>query len=270
MHDRGDAGSLSKGDKVDKRHLFKAVCELPTSTTHAEDGYVLSLHRCLQLLNGRTPTLPQDRVYGALGLFPRIIRQVMPIDYNLSLSAVYAMLNYLRIRHGDLNAILALHSKRFPRHGILSAPTWMPSGYGEALWDSNALPMDITLPPQAILVGTRPGDILILRASSLPVSSISYIGQDNFTTGSANRLVTLVHFGQPATQHVYRCWIEPIDYDDEDHSLATARPLKRDNGWSTFALPLLTVMQSLHCWADRIVTISQRIYRGSGCYVHRG
>jgi hypothetical protein len=217
VHDRGDAGSLSKGDKVDKRHFFKAVCELPTSTTHAEDGYVLSLHRCLQLLNGRTPTLPQDRVYGALGLFPRIIRQAMPIDYNLSLSAVYAMLNYLRIRYGDLNAILALHSKRFPRHGILSAPTWMPSGYGEALWDNNALPMDITLPPQAILVGTRPGDILILRASSLPVSSISYIGQDNFTTGSANRLVTLVHFGQPATQHVYRCWIEPIDYDDEDH-----------------------------------------------------
>jgi hypothetical protein len=26
-----------------------------------------------------------------------------------------------------------------------------------------------------------------------------------------------VYFGQPATQHVYRCWIEPIDYDDEDH-----------------------------------------------------
>jgi hypothetical protein len=63
----------------------------------------------------------------------------MSIDYNLSLSAVYAMLNYLRIRYGDLNAILALHSKRFPRHGILSAPTWMPSGYGEALWDNNAL-----------------------------------------------------------------------------------------------------------------------------------
>jgi hypothetical protein len=141
----------------------------------------------------------------------------MPIDYNLSLSAVYVILNYLRIRYGDLNAILALHSKRFPRHGILSAPTWMPSGYGEALWDNNALPMDITLPPQATLVGTRPGDILILRASSLPVSSISYIGQDNFTTGSAHRLVTLVHFGQPATQHVYRCWIEPIDYDEEDH-----------------------------------------------------
>lgn len=217
VHDQSNAGSLSKGDQVDRRHFFKAVCELPTSSTHAEDGYVLSLHRCLQLLNGRTPTLPQDRVYGALGLFPRIIRQAMPIDHNLSLSAVYAILNYLRIRYGDLNAILALHSKRFPRHGILSAPTWMPSGYGEALWDNNALPMDITLPPQATLVGTRPGDILILRASSLPVSSISYIGQDNFTTGSAHRLVTLVHFGQPATQHVYRCWIEPIDYDDEDH-----------------------------------------------------
>jgi hypothetical protein len=73
----------------------------------------------------------------------------MPIDYNLFLSAVYAILNYLRIRYGDLNAILALHSKRFLQHGILSAPTWMPSGYGEALWDNNALPMDITLPPQA-------------------------------------------------------------------------------------------------------------------------
>ena len=173
----------------------------------------------LRLLNGRTPTLPQDRVYGALGLFPRIVRHAMPIDYNLSLSAVYAILNHLRICYGDLNAILALHSKRFPWHGILSAPTWMPSGYGEALWDNNAPPMDITLPPQATLVGTRPGNTLILRASSLPVSSISYIGQGNFTTGSANRLVTLVHFGQPATQHVYRCWIEPIDYDDEDHFL---------------------------------------------------
>jgi hypothetical protein len=217
VHDQSSAGSLSKGGKVDSRHFFKAVCELPTSTTYAEDGYVLSLHRRLRLLNGRTPTLPQDRVYGALGLFPRIVRQAMPIDYNLSLSAVYAILNYLRICYGDLNAILALHSRRFPWHGILSAPTWMPSGYGEALWDNNALPMDITLPPQATLVGTRPGNTLILRASSLPVSSISYIGQDNFTTGSANRLVTLVHFGQPATQHVYRCWIEPIDYDDEDH-----------------------------------------------------
>ena len=133
VHDQSIAGSLSKGDKVDNRRFFKSVCELPTSTTHAEDGYVLSLHRCLQLLNGRTPTLPQDRVYGTLGLFPRVVRQAMPIDYNLSLSAVYAILNYLRIRYGDLNVILALHSKRFPRHGILSAPTWTPSGYGEAL-----------------------------------------------------------------------------------------------------------------------------------------
>jgi hypothetical protein len=177
---------LPKGDKVDNRHFFKAVCELPTSTTYAEDSYVLSLHCYLQLLNSRAPTLARDRVYGSLGLFPRVVRQAVQIDYNLSLSAVYAILNYLRIRYGDLNAILALYSKRFPRYGILLAPTWMPSGYGVALWDNNALPMDITLPPQATLVGTRPGNTLILRASSLPVSSISYIGQDNFTTGSAN------------------------------------------------------------------------------------
>jgi hypothetical protein len=118
VHDQSIAGSLSKGDKVDNRHFFKAVCELPTRTTHAEDGYVLSLHCCLQLLNGRIPTLPQDRVYGALGLFPRVVRQAMSIDYNLLLSAVYAILNYLRIRYGDLNAILALHSKR--SHGMES------------------------------------------------------------------------------------------------------------------------------------------------------
>jgi hypothetical protein len=150
---------LPKGDKVDNRHFFKAVCELPTSTTYAEDSYVLSLHCYLQLLNSRAPTLARDRVYGSLGLFPRVVRQAVQIDYNLSLSAVYAILNYLRIRYGDLNAILALYSKRFPRYGILLAPTWMPSGYGEALWDNNVLPMDISLPPQATLVEPRPGTL---------------------------------------------------------------------------------------------------------------
>ena len=68
VHDQSIAGSSLKGDKVDSRHFSKRYVNSLPVTTHAEDGYVLSLHRCLQLLNGRTPTLPQDRVYGALGL----------------------------------------------------------------------------------------------------------------------------------------------------------------------------------------------------------
>jgi hypothetical protein len=101
---------------------------ISTSVTYTRQQFTLTL--CLELLKQRACARMHDRIYGVLALFPRAVQRSLTVDYKLSVSAIFAIFVYLRIRSGELNALCTLRSSESPRHSILIAPSWIPTGHG--------------------------------------------------------------------------------------------------------------------------------------------
>ena len=117
-----------------RNHAREAVLsagqKLPLAGSQRDGGGSISTDFCIILLHDRHSLYRHDTIYGALGLFPPAVRNSVPIDYSLSLSAVFAIFVYLRIQSGDLIALLSMRAPDQPPHYILNSPSWMPSGYG--------------------------------------------------------------------------------------------------------------------------------------------
>jgi hypothetical protein len=78
---------------------------------------------------------PQDEVYGMLSLYPKQVRTSLPIKYNISKIAVYAILMYLRVCSGEIEALLP--AEEHPRRGshlIQIAPSWLPKHYTKGVF----------------------------------------------------------------------------------------------------------------------------------------
>ena len=74
-----------------------------------------------------------DKIYGILGLFKPSIRSAFPVRYDISLSAAFTILIYLRIRDGDLHAFLFDENRSMAPHSISSTPSWLPSRYASMM-----------------------------------------------------------------------------------------------------------------------------------------
>jgi ankyrin repeat protein len=142
-------------------HFKETMTRFPTRISRTELGNRLSLNQCLELLNARMATIPQDRIFGALGLFPSDVEDAFPVDYRLSNAALYAILVYLQVFEGDLNGLLTLRSRGGPKHQISNAPSWIPTGQARIFQDGRGQPLEVGTTqsrvawPQTLLLITR-------------------------------------------------------------------------------------------------------------------
>ncbi|KAI5783624.1 hypothetical protein EDC01DRAFT_785286 [Geopyxis carbonaria] len=108
----------------------------PTMGALLGEGVEVTPQYCLRLCRNRGSKFLHDHVYGMLGLFPEKIRKSLPVDYEtLTPSAVLAIFSYLRVKEGDLSALLTLWDRKtFPNQKCTTplGPSWILVGFGYA------------------------------------------------------------------------------------------------------------------------------------------
>jgi ankyrin repeat protein len=149
-HVRGEAHMTLMSDDPSYTHFKEMTTRFPTSASRTEAGNRLSLDQCLELLNSRMSTIPQDRIFGALALVGGLVESRLPVNYRLPNSALHAILSFLRICDGDFNALLTLRSSREPKHQISKGPSWIPTGVGSIFQDGQGHPMEVAGQERAV------------------------------------------------------------------------------------------------------------------------
>jgi hypothetical protein len=116
-------------------HFREFVKKYPSWRLSTLDGSTFSVDDGLECVRHRSCTVPADGVYGALAIFPVTIVESMIIDYRLPISALYPLITYARINDNDLNGLLILRRAGQQKHGIVGAPSWIPTGRGAKFRD---------------------------------------------------------------------------------------------------------------------------------------
>jgi hypothetical protein len=131
---RIDANELVKtSDSVSpkSRSLLSITSdEFPISLPVSDWDRPMSPELCLQYCRKRDCAFLHDNIYGILGLFPPKIRQSLPVDYQLSPGIILAIFSYLRVRDGDLSALLTLQHEFYERDEPGLGVSWLPAGFG--------------------------------------------------------------------------------------------------------------------------------------------
>ncbi|KAG0697839.1 hypothetical protein DFH29DRAFT_1003392 [Suillus ampliporus] len=120
--------------------------EFPISLPISDWQRPMSPELCLQYCRKRECAFLHDNIYGVLGLFPPKIRHSLPVDYQLSPGIILAIFAYLRVRAGDLSALLTLQHEFYERDDPGLSISWLPSGFG---WQPNDI---FGVTPQAELL----------------------------------------------------------------------------------------------------------------------
>ncbi|KAG1895301.1 uncharacterized protein F5891DRAFT_673986 [Suillus fuscotomentosus] len=119
--------SVSPGSRV---LLSITSDEFPISLPISDWHRPMSPELCLRYCRKRDCAFLHDNIYGILGLFSPKIRHSLPVDYQLSPGIILAIFAYLRIRDGDLSALLTLQHEIYERDEPGLGVSWMPSGFG--------------------------------------------------------------------------------------------------------------------------------------------
>lgn len=131
---RIDANELLKtSDSVSpgsRRLLSITNDEFPISHPISDWHRPMSPELCLQYCRKRECAFVHDNIYGILGLFSQKIRHSLPVDYQLSPGIVLAIFAYLRVRDGDLSALLTLQHELYERDDPGLGISWFPGGFG--------------------------------------------------------------------------------------------------------------------------------------------
>ncbi|KAG1871761.1 hypothetical protein DFJ58DRAFT_762270 [Suillus subalutaceus] len=131
---RIDANEMFKtSDSVSSRsRLLLSITsdEFPISLPISDWDRPMSPELCLQYCRKRDCAFLHDNVYGILGLFPPKIRHSLPVDYQLSPGIILAIFAYLRVRDGDLSALLTLQHEIYERDEPGLGISWLPAGFG--------------------------------------------------------------------------------------------------------------------------------------------
>ncbi|KAG1750600.1 uncharacterized protein EDB91DRAFT_1108350 [Suillus paluster] len=106
----------------------------PVSLPISDWDRPMSPELCLQYCRKRECSFLHDTIYGILALFSPKIRHSLPVDYQLSPGIILAIFVYLRVRAGDLSALLALRHEAHERDDPGLGLSWLPSGFG---WQPN-------------------------------------------------------------------------------------------------------------------------------------
>ncbi|KAG1744780.1 hypothetical protein EDB19DRAFT_1694227 [Suillus lakei] len=104
--------------------------EFPVSLPISDWHRPMSPELCLQYCRKRERAFLHDNIYGILGLFPHKIRHSLPVDYQLSPGIILAIFAYLRVRNGDLSALLTLQHESYERDDPGLGVSWLPRGFG--------------------------------------------------------------------------------------------------------------------------------------------
>lgn len=104
--------------------------EFPISQPISDWHRPMSPELCLQYCRKRECAFLHDNIYGILGLFSQKIRHSLPVDYQLSPGVILAIFAYLRVRDGDLSALLTLQHEFYERDDPGLGISWLPGGFG--------------------------------------------------------------------------------------------------------------------------------------------
>jgi ankyrin repeat protein len=214
-HVRGVAHMALLSDDPSYTHFKEMATRFPTSASRTEAGNRLSLDQCLELLNSRMSTVPQDRIFGALALHGGLAEEILPVDYRLPNSALHAILSFLRICAGDFNAILTLRSSREPKHQISKGPSWIPTGVGSIFHDGQGHPMEVARQERAV----QWPQFLLIVTPFMYVTDISPAKTVHSNIGlDHNILLSLETGGHGRLPGAYPGAIEPLGYCPEEGS----------------------------------------------------
>ncbi|KAG2158776.1 uncharacterized protein EDB93DRAFT_564911 [Suillus bovinus] len=141
--------------------------EFPISLPISDWHRPMSPELCLQYCRMRDCAFLHDNIYGILGLFSQKIRHSLPVDYQLSPGIILAIFAYLRVRDGDLSALLTLQHELYERDEPGLGVSWLPSGFG---WQ----PRDIfgVTPHAELLPHVDPQGILHMSMYCLEVEKV--------------------------------------------------------------------------------------------------
>ncbi|KAK5676971.1 hypothetical protein LTS10_010735 [Elasticomyces elasticus] len=205
--------------------INKANQKLPLSGSRIDRGPPISPDFCMMLLRDRNSLYQHDRIFGALGLFPSSVRQAVPIDYSLSLSAVFAIFVYLRVRSGDVISLLTMRAPDRPPHSIQNCPSWLPSGYGFNYADILDLETDPALDFRAATDGKLFLTLMFMRIADC----YSFASERSSATGIAkygNMILTLMDRDRALLPEQYSAAVEP---SDPDYSLTSQKSFGTGN-----------------------------------------
>lgn len=190
--------------------INKANQKLPLSGSRIDGGHTFSTDFCMMLLRDRDSLYRHDRILGALGLFPAAVRISMPIDYTLSLSAVFAIFIYLRIQTGDLIGLLSVRAPDQPPHYIQDGPSYIPSGYGYNYSDV----LDLQTDP-VLNFRTGKGGSLHLQMAFIRIADCFRLDHPMAGSGSDSRygnvLVRLMNADGMVDPSLHYAAVEPVD-----------------------------------------------------------
>ncbi|KAG2074921.1 hypothetical protein BDR04DRAFT_123635 [Suillus decipiens] len=121
------SNSVSPGSRI---LLSITSDEFPISIPISDWHRPMSPELCLQYCRKRECKFLHDNIYGILGLFSYKIRHSLPVDYQLSPGIILAIFSYLRVRDGDLSALLTLQHEFYERDEPGLGISWLPGGFG--------------------------------------------------------------------------------------------------------------------------------------------
>ncbi|KAG2354231.1 hypothetical protein BDR07DRAFT_1549399 [Suillus spraguei] len=141
--------------------------EFPISIPISDWHRPMSPELCLQYCRKRECNFLHDNIYGILGLFSHKIRHSLPVDY-LSPGIILAIFSYLRVRDGDLSALLTLQHEFYERDEPGLGISWLPGGFG---WQ----PRDIfgVMPHAELLPHVDPEGVLHTSMYFLEVEKVA-------------------------------------------------------------------------------------------------
>ncbi|KAF2000495.1 hypothetical protein P154DRAFT_195856 [Amniculicola lignicola CBS 123094] len=122
-------------------------------------------YECLSIMRsqGRSSLFEQDLIYGVLAFFPPTVRQHLPKRYDISLSAIFAMLVYAVIQN-DPGALHFNENYDYPQHNIIDFPSWLPNRYGSFTRN------EVCVTPREVRIKVE-GRQLLLTAPYFPIRS---------------------------------------------------------------------------------------------------
>lgn len=190
--------------------IGKAIQKLPLAGSRIDGDQPISVDFCMMLLRDRSSRYRHDGIFGILGLFPESVRKSVPIDYTLSLSTVFAIFIYLRIRSGDPIGLLSVRAPDQPPHHIQDAPSWLPSGYGFNYADI----LDFQ-PEPALNLRTEAEGRLYLRMSFIRIADCYWLDDNVFGVDQyadhGNILLHLMGENKTLLPGIRRAAVEPVD-----------------------------------------------------------
>jgi ankyrin repeat protein len=191
--------------------IRKAIQNLPLSGSRIM-GEPLSLDYCMILLRGRGSLFQHDKIFGILGLFPASVRRSLPVTYDLPLSTIFAIFTYLRVRSGDLTALLNVRAPDHPPHHIHAAPSWVPTGYGFNYSDI----LDLAPPNPSLNFRAEAGE-LHLRMPFLRIADAYSLTDPVFeeepTSKHGNMILRFLDRHGTLLPQYRRAAVEPVDPD---------------------------------------------------------